>query len=114
MEKTKIVLKELRIEIKFNELANNLDIRLLKELCFENSILNIAEYITNGKNLKIEPLDSSFKTKRIAYCLELPCGIIYFSSYVNIEKTNINSSDAEMDKVLGNNPSNLFYCCLNN
>ena len=99
MEKTKIVLKELRIEIKINELANNLDIRLLKELCFENSILNIAEYISNGKNLKIEPLDSSFKTKRIAYCLE---------------KTNINSSDAEMDKVLGNNPSNLFYCCLNN
>ena len=27
---------------------------------------------------------------------------------------NIISSDVEMNKVLANNPGNLFYCCLNN
>ena len=80
-------MKELRIEIKFNELTNNLDIRLLKGT--KNFILNIAEYISNGKNLKIKPIDSSFKNKRIAYCLESSFGIISSSSYVNIETMNI-------------------------
>ena len=27
---------------------------------------------------------------------------------------NINPSDVEMNKLLANNPSNLFYCCLSN
>ena len=39
--------------------------RLLKGT--KNSILNIAEYISNGKNLKIKPIDSSFKNKCITY-----------------------------------------------
>ena len=94
----------LRIETKFNELANDLDIRLLKGT--KNFIFNIAEYSSNGEHLKIKPIDSSFKKKRIAYCLEL--------SFGNIETMNIISSDVEMTKVLANNPSNLFYCCLNN
>ena len=104
IEKIKIVLKELKIEIKFNELANNSDIRLLKGS--KKSILNIVEYISNGKNLKIKPIDLSFKNKRIAYWLELPFRIIPSSSYVNIERMNIISSDVEMNKVLANNPSN--------
>ena len=68
------------------------------------------------KNLKIKPIDSSFKNKLVAYCLELPFGIISFSSYVNIETINIISSDTdvEMNKVLTNSPNNLFYFCLNN
>ena len=86
--------------------------RLLKGT--KNSILNIAEYISNGKNLKIKPIDSSFKNKCITYFFELPFGIISFSSYVNIETMNIISSDVEMNNVLANNPNNLFYCCLNN
>ena len=49
----------------------------------------------------------------MAYCFELPFGIS-FSSYVNIESMNITSFDVEMNKVLANNPSNLFYCYLNN
>ena len=110
MEKTKIVLKELRIEIKFNELANNLDIRLLKRT--KTSSLNIAEQITNEKDLKVKPIDSSFKNKRVAYCFELPFGIISSSSYVNTETMNIISSDVGMNKVLINNPSNLIYCLL--
>ena len=112
IKKIKVVIKELRIEITFNELVNNLDIRLLKGS--KKSILNIAEYISNGKNIKIKPIDSSFKNKHIAYCLELPFGIMSSSSYIIIEIMNIISSDVEMNKVFTNNPSNLFYCCLNN
>ena len=111
-EKIKTVIRELRIEIIFHKLANNSDIRLLKGS--KKSIPNIAAYISNGKNLKIKPNDSSFKNKRIAYCTELPFGIISSSNYVNIETMNIISSDVEMNKVLASNPSNLFYCCLNN
>ena len=75
-EKIKTVIKELRIEIKFNELANSLDIRLLKEI--KNYIFNVVEYISNGKNLKIKSVDSSLKNKLITYCFELPFGIISF------------------------------------
>ena len=74
IEKIKTVIKELEIEIKFNELANDLDIRLLKGT--KNSVLNISEYISNRKNLRIRPIDSSFENKCLAYCLELPFEII--------------------------------------
>ena len=43
----------------------------------------------------LKPNDSSFKSKHIAYCLELPFRIISSSSYVNIETMNITSSDAK-------------------
>ena len=42
-------MKELRIETKLNKLAKNLDIRFIKGTNI--SILNIAEYIGNTKNL---------------------------------------------------------------
>ena len=57
--KIKTVIKEIRIETNINELANSLDIILIKET--KKFILNIAEYITNRKNLKIKPVDSSLK-----------------------------------------------------
>ena len=81
----KIVIKELRTEINFNGLANNLEIKLIKRS--KKSVFNIAEYISNGKNLKIKPI-------------ELPFGIISSSSYDNIETMNIISSDVERNKVL--------------
>ena len=80
-QKIKTVIKYLGIEIKFNELASNLDIRLLKGP--KKLILIIAEYISNGKNFKIKPINSGLKNKCIDYCLELPYGTIF--SYVNIE-----------------------------
>ena len=61
IEKTKTVIKELKIGIKFNKLANNLDIRLQKGS--KKSILNIVEYVSNAKNLKIKPIDSNLKKK---------------------------------------------------
>ena len=57
--KIKTVIKEIRIETNINELANSLDIILIKET--KKFILNIVEYITNWKNLKIKPVDSSLK-----------------------------------------------------
>ena len=38
------------MEIKFNELTNNLDTRLIKQST--KSVLNIVEYVSNEKNLK--------------------------------------------------------------
>ena len=63
---------------------------------------------------KIKPIDSIFKNECTVYCLELPFEIISFCRYVGIETMNIISSDVEMHKVLGSNPSNLFCWCLNN
>ena len=107
----KIVIKELRIEIKFNELADNSNIRSIKGN--RNFVLNIAEYSTNRNNLKLKPVASSLKINRTAYFFELLFGIISFSSFVNIETMNIISSDLEMNNLLANNPNNLFHFCLN-
>ena len=57
------------MKITFNELANNSGIRLLKGT--KNSVLNIAESISNGKNLRIKPIYSSLKNQCIAYNFEL-------------------------------------------
>ena len=86
IEKDKEKLKEkLKIERKFNELANHLCIKLSNDL---KKLFSIAKSTNNGKNLKIEPIDSSLKDKRIAYCDELPFGILS-SCYINIETMNI-------------------------
>ena len=65
-EKIKTVIKELNIETKFEELTNNLDIRLIKGST--KSILNIAEYISNRKSLKIKLIDSNLKKLRSYWC----------------------------------------------
>ena len=82
LEESRIIMKvienleeEPRIEniarkIEFNELIKRLNTKLIEES--KKSILSIAEYITNGKNLKIKPLESSLKDKCISYGPELP------------------------------------------
>ena len=104
----KIVIKELRIEIKFNELADNSNIRSIKGN--RNFVLNIAEYNTNRNNLKLKPVPSSLKINRTAYFFELLFGI---TSFFNIETMNIFSSNLEMNNLLANNPNNLIHFCLN-
>ena len=59
-------------------------------------ILYMIDYIPNGKNLKIKPIDSNFNNKQIAYCSELPFGTISFDSFVNIETMKIIFSDIEV------------------
>ena len=58
----------------------------------------MTEYIFNGKNLKIKPIDSNFDNKQIAYCPDLPFGIISFNSFFNVETMNIISSDVEVNE----------------
>ena len=65
-------------KIKFNKFSNNLNNKLIKGT--RNSILYIKDYINNGENLKIKLIDLSLKNKCIAYCHELPFGILPFSS----------------------------------
>ena len=61
---------------KFDKLSNNLNIKLIKGP--RKSILYIKDYVNNGENLTIDPIDSSLKIKCIAYCLESPFGILSF------------------------------------
>ena len=63
-----------------------------------NCILNTAEYISNGKNLKIKPINLILKDKSIACSLELTFRIISRSSSVNIIIMYIISSDVEINE----------------
>ena len=75
-------LEKLKIERKFNELANHLSINLIKGS--KKAILSIADYISKGENLKIESIGSSVKDKRIAYRSILLFGLLSPYSYLNI------------------------------
>ena len=68
--------------------------------------------IRNGKNLEIKPIDSSLKDKYIAYCPELPFGILSPISYRNIKTMNISSDTKIAKKLLFQIlPSFLKYVC---
>lgn len=79
--------------IRFKEFANTFIIKLIKQP--KEFIFDIGDNINNGKNFKIKPVDTSHKGKYIAYCFELPFGIIYFSSLVVNEKMHIIFSGAK-------------------
>ena len=64
------------------------------------TILSIAEYISNGENVKIKSIDSSLKDKHIAYYPELPSEITPPCSYLNNRTMNIISSDTKITKKL--------------
>ena len=70
-------------EMEFNKLC----VYPIKEIV--KHIFYMAEYITNGKNLKVKPIDSSFNNKKRAYCLQFSHGIITFNSFFKIETINI-------------------------
>ena len=89
--------RDIETEIKFNELAYKLNIKLIKGPKKSNLILkNIAAMV---KILKWR-----------AFWSELPYGIISLSRYVNIETINIISSDMETNenKLLVNKSNELF------
>ena len=93
-ELIKLEEKEIQRIIKeLHKLANDSNIILRIESKRTN--LSIAKYISNGKNLKINPIDSSLKNKCITSCPELPLGIISPCSYLNIKAINTLSSDNE-------------------
>ena len=89
------------VKVKFNKLSHYLNIKLIKGN--RNFILYIKDYINNGKNLNKKPIDLSIRNKQIAFCSNLPFGILSFSNYVDIKAVNIISSDVQTDeyKLLG-------------
>ena len=52
----------------------------------------MVDYINKAKNLKTKPIDLSNKNKCVAYCGELPHGVLPYSSYIDLEKMKILSS----------------------
>ena len=50
----------------------------------------------------------------MAYCCELPFGIMSFSSFINIEAMNIASFDIKVNTVSSNNTNCLLYYFLSN
>ena len=64
-----------------------LNVKLTKET--KNIILYMKEYINNGKFFRKTLVDLSLKNEQIAFCPELPFGILPFSSCADIETMKI-------------------------
>ena len=56
----------------------------------------MAQYIANGKNLKIKTIDSNFNTKQITYCPKFIFWNDIFYNFVNIGIVNIIFSHVEV------------------
>ena len=63
--------------MKFNELSNNMSIKLINGLRLYISL--IKKNIDNGKKI-LKTVDSSIQNKEIAFCSDLPFGILSFNS----------------------------------
>ena len=77
-------------KIKFSKLSNSLIIKLIKG--YKKNIEYMIDYINKGKNLKIKPIHLSNKSKCMAYCSELPYGLLSYFSYMDLEKMEVVSS----------------------
>ena len=77
-------------KIKFNNLSNSLNIKVIKR--YKKNIQYMIDYINKGKFLKIKPIDLSNKSKCMAYCSELLYGLLSYSSYADLEKMKVVSS----------------------
>ena len=60
-------------------MSNNFNIKLIKRN--RNFILYMKNYINNGKYLNKKPIYLNIKYKKIAFCSNLPCGLLFFSGY---------------------------------
>ena len=58
----------------------------------------MVNYINKGKNLIKRLIDLSSKNKWMAYCSELPFGILSYSSYRDLEKIKIVFSVVEKNE----------------
>ena len=88
-------------KMKFNKLSNNLNIKFIQGT--GNSILYMKDYINNKKKINRNLIDLGLENKQIAFCAELPFGLLSFFSYVDIEAMNVISVYVEMNeyKLLG-------------
>ena len=55
--------------------------------------------ITNGENVKIEPIVLTFRDNTMIYCDELPFGVLFRYHYLNIETIHIISSYSGEDDI---------------
>ena len=74
------------IKDEFDKLSNN----LIKE--YVKDIRYMVDYINKGKKLRERSVDPDIRDKFIAYCDELPFGILSYSSYIVLKKMKIVSS----------------------
>ena len=72
---------------RFNKLSNSLYIKLIKG--DKRDIQYMVDCINKDENLVKRPVDLSNKNKCMAYCSELPLGILSYSSYTDLEKVKI-------------------------
>ena len=56
------------------------------------------DYINKGEHLLKRPIDLSNKNKCMAYCSELPFGILSYSSYIDLETMKIVFSVVEKNE----------------
>ena len=75
---------------KFNKISNSLNIKLIKG-CKED-IQYMVDYINKGKSFETKLIDLSNKDSCMAYCNELPYGMLSYSSYIDLEEMIIVSS----------------------
>ena len=58
---------------KFNKLSNDMNVKLIKRKRI---------FINNGRNLRKKPTDLSIKNKQIAFCSNLPFGLLLSPSRI--------------------------------
>ena len=73
-----------KIKSNSTKLSNSLNVKLIKG--DRKNIQYLVDYINKGENLIKKPIDLSNKNKCMAYCSELPFGILSYSSYIDLEK----------------------------
>ena len=66
------------VKNEFNRLFNNPIRRSSKDIRY------IVDYINKSKTLLKKPIDLGVKNEFIAYCDELPFGILSYSSYIDL------------------------------
>ena len=86
-----ITIAKLKREIIIQTISKHLNIELIK--VSKKSILSTATAISDRKNITIEPINSTLKSKIRHFCHELPFGIISFNRNVTIETIDIISYD---------------------
>ena len=79
-------IKKIARIIEFNELAKCLYINLRIES--KKTISSIAEYIDDGKNPKIKPIDPSLNGRCRGFCPELPFPILLVVMLITEKKKN--------------------------
>ena len=87
-------IKGLERKARKTKFYSNINLRIE----FNKTVLTVAEYINDRKNLKIEPIDLSLKDNYIACLPELPPGIISPCSYLIINGMSIIFSDTKIRK----------------